>query len=49
MNIADSFSKMAKTSAIYIARIGDEGTSGNHLWRKTMLELVETVAPEETR
>lgn len=33
------FSKMAKTTAIYIGRIGDGGTSGNHLLRKTLLEL----------
>jgi dienelactone hydrolase len=30
---------MAKTTAIYLARIGVEGTSGNHLSRKTLLEL----------
>jgi hypothetical protein len=39
MDIADSLSKMAKTAAIYIGRIGVEGTSGNHLSRKTLLEL----------
>jgi hypothetical protein len=37
--IADGFSKMAKTTAIYLARIGVDGTSGNHLARKTLLEL----------
>jgi len=36
---ADGFSKMAKTTAIYLARIGVDGTSGNHIWRKTLLEL----------
>jgi hypothetical protein len=39
MRTADGFSKMTKTTAIYLARIGVEGTSGNHLWRKTVLEL----------
>jgi len=39
MQTADTFSKMTKTTAIYLARIGVEGTSGNHLWRKTELEL----------
>src|SRR5207302_7978011 len=37
--MADGFSKMAKTTAIYLARIGVEGTSGNHTSRKTLLEL----------
>jgi dienelactone hydrolase len=37
--IADAFSKMAKTTAIYIGRIGVEGTSGNHMSRKTLVEL----------
>jgi pimeloyl-ACP methyl ester carboxylesterase len=37
--IADQFSKMARTTAIYIGRIGVEGTSGTHLSRKTLLEL----------
>ena len=37
--MADVFSKMAKTTAIYVARIGDNGTSGSHLSRKTLLEL----------
>jgi dienelactone hydrolase len=35
----DGFSKMTKTTAIYLARIGVDGTSGNHLSRKTVLEL----------
>jgi len=39
MKMADGFSKMAKTTAIYLARIGVEGTSGNHTSRKTLLEL----------
>jgi hypothetical protein len=33
MKMADGFSKMAKTTAIYLARIGVEGTSGNHTSR----------------
>ncbi len=36
---ADGLSKTVKTTAIYVARIGVEGTSGNHMSRKTMLEL----------
>ncbi len=36
---ADGFSKMAKTTAIYLARIGVDGTSGDHRSRKTLLEL----------
>ena len=39
MKMADGFSKMAKTTAIYLARIGVDGTSGNHLARKSLLEL----------
>ncbi|HEY6259483.1 MAG TPA: hypothetical protein VIY51_27195 [Xanthobacteraceae bacterium] len=39
MKMADGFSKLAKTTAIYLARIGVEGTSGNHTARKTLLEL----------
>jgi pimeloyl-ACP methyl ester carboxylesterase len=39
MHMADDFSKMVKTTAIYIGRIGEGGTSGNHLSRKTLLEL----------
>src|SRR5258708_6506604 len=39
VRMADGFSKMAKTTAIYLARIGVEGTSGNHTARKTLLEL----------
>jgi hypothetical protein len=33
------FPGMAKTTAIYLARIGVEGTSGNQVFRKTLLEL----------
>jgi dienelactone hydrolase len=36
---ADAFSKLAKTTAIVLARIGVDGTSGNHLTRKSYLEL----------
>ncbi len=36
---ADAFSKMAKTTAIYLARIGIGGSSGNHVFRSTLLEL----------
>jgi dienelactone hydrolase len=39
MRTADAFSKMAKTTAIYLARMGLGGTSGNHVFRKTLLEL----------
>src|SRR4051794_35449096 len=39
MEMAHSFSKMVKTTAIYLARIGVDGTSGNHVARKTLLEL----------
>lgn len=39
IRMADGFSKMAKTPAIYLARIGVDGTSGNHVYRKTKLEL----------
>ena len=39
MKMAAAFSKMAKTTAIYLARIGVGGTSGNHIFRKTLLEL----------
>src|SRR5260221_7195618 len=37
--IADRFSKLAKTTAIYIARIGVQGTSGSHLARRTFVEV----------
>ena len=39
VRMADGFSKLAKTTAIYLGRIGVEGTSGNHTARKTVLEL----------
>lgn len=39
VRMADHFSKMARTTAIYIGRIGVEGTSGTHLSRKTVVEL----------
>jgi hypothetical protein len=39
MKTADGFSKTAKTTAIYLARMGVDGTSGNHVYRKTFLEL----------
>ena len=39
VSFADSFSKMTKTTAIYLARIGVDGTSGDHRSRKTVLEL----------
>ena len=39
MRTADAFSKMAKTTAINLARMGLGGTSGNHVFRKTLLEL----------
>lgn len=39
MKIADGFSKLGKTTAIYLARMGIGGTSGNHIFRKTLLEL----------
>jgi hypothetical protein len=39
MKTADTFSKMAKTTSIYLARMGIGGTSGHHVFRKTLLEL----------
>jgi len=39
MKYADKFSRMARTTAIYLARIGVDGTSGSHLARRTELEL----------
>jgi hypothetical protein len=35
----DALSKFTKTTAIYLARIGVDGTSGNHLARKSVLEF----------
>ncbi len=37
--IADGFSKLTKTTAIYLARIGVDGTSGTHMSRGSQLEL----------
>jgi dienelactone hydrolase len=39
VRIADLFSKFAKTTAIYVGRIGVDGTSGNHMSRGSQLEL----------
>ena len=39
VGIADRFSKQARTTAIYIGRIGVDGTSGSHLSRKTLVEV----------
>jgi pimeloyl-ACP methyl ester carboxylesterase len=39
VGMADHFSRMTRTTAIYLGRIGVEGTSGTHLSRKTLLEL----------
>jgi hypothetical protein len=39
VRMADDFSKFSKTTAIYLARIGVDGTSGSHVSRKTVLEL----------
>ena len=36
---ADLFSRVAGTTAIYVARIGVDGSSGHHGARRTMLEL----------
>jgi hypothetical protein len=38
MRTADGFSRMARTTAIYLARIGVDGSSGSHVSRKTVLE-----------
>jgi hypothetical protein len=35
----DGLSKLTRTTAIYLARIGVDGTSGNHLARKSVLEF----------
>ena len=35
---ADGLSKLTRTTAIYLARIGVDGTSGNHLARRSVLE-----------
>jgi len=39
MGKADRFSKVAKTTAIFVGRIGLGGSSGNHTARHTLLEL----------
>jgi hypothetical protein len=39
VKMTDGLSKLTRTTAIYLARIGVDGTSGNHLSRKTVLEL----------
>jgi len=39
VKIADGFSKLTKTTAIYLARIGVDGTSGTHMSRGSQLEL----------
>jgi pimeloyl-ACP methyl ester carboxylesterase len=39
MRTADAFSRMSKTTAIYLARMGVDGSSGHHIFRKTLLEL----------
>jgi dienelactone hydrolase len=39
VRIADTFSKLAKATAIYVGRIGVDGTSGNHMSRGSQLEL----------
>jgi hypothetical protein len=36
---ADAFSRMSKTTAIFLARMGVDGTSGKHVFRKSLLEL----------
>src|SRR5882724_8677310 len=38
MRTADAFSKLARTTAIYLARMGRDGSSGHHVFRKTLLE-----------
>jgi len=37
--LADSMSRQSKTTAIYLARIGVDGSSGHHRARKSVLEL----------
>jgi hypothetical protein len=39
VSLADGFSKLGKTTAIFLGRIGVDGTSGFHMSRKTFLEL----------
>jgi hypothetical protein len=44
MKVADSMSKQARTTAIYLGRAGVEGSSGDHRIRHTVLELNVTHA-----
>jgi hypothetical protein len=37
--LADGLSELTRTTAIYLARIGVDGTSGNHMARKSALEF----------
>jgi hypothetical protein len=39
MRLADGLSRLSKTTVIYLARIGVDGTSGNHMSRKSQVEL----------
>jgi len=39
MKMADAFSRLARTTAIYLARMGVDGSSGDHVFRKSLLEL----------
>jgi pimeloyl-ACP methyl ester carboxylesterase len=39
VKLTDLFSKMTRTTAIYLARLGVDGTSGTHLARGSQLEL----------
>ena len=47
LKVADSMSKQAKTTAIYLGRVGVEGSSGDHRIRHTVLELNVTHAALE--
>jgi hypothetical protein len=44
MRVAVALSRQAKTSAIYLARVGVEGSSGDHRLRHSVLELQATNA-----
>jgi hypothetical protein len=44
MRFAVAFSRQAKTTAIYLARVGVEGSSGDHRLRHSVLELQTTNA-----
>lgn len=44
IRFADGFSKAARTTAIYLARPGIDGSSGDHRIRHTLLELAATQA-----